>query len=117
MSEQACGIGNGKKCVPCEGGVEALAAQQVQQMLADVPGWQLAADGKSISRRYTYKNFKKPLALVNKVGELAEFEGHHPDIMLGWGYAEFKMWTHSIGGLHQNDFVIAREINRLAESI
>ena len=103
-----------KKCVPCEGGVACMAPALVQAGLKEIPGWALAADGKSISRRFSFKNFKQALALVNKVGELAESEGHHPDISFGWGYAEFKLWTHSIGGLHDNDFIMASKINNLA---
>lgn len=111
-----CGLDQ-KKCVPCEGGVAALAPDRVKAMLADVPGWELAEDGKSIRRRFKLKNFKAALALVNKAGEVAEAEGHHPDIRLGWGYAEFKMWTHSIGGLHENDFIMASKINALSQGI
>lgn len=104
-----------KKCVPCEGGTSCMAPNLVQASLKDVPGWALSADGKSIARRFTFKNFKQALALVNKVGELAESEGHHPDITFGWGYAEFKLWTHSIGGLHDNDFIMASKINVLLD--
>jgi len=116
MGQGACGLDQ-KKCVPCEGGVAALTPDRVKTMLADVPGWELNEDGKSIRRRFKLKNFKTALLLVNKVGEVAESEGHHPDITLGWGYAEFKMWTHSIGGLHENDFIIASKINILFDSI
>lgn len=116
MAQESCGLDN-KNCVPCRGGVPVLESAQARAMLADVPGWELAMDGKSISRRIKLKNFKTALALVNKVGEVAEKEGHHPDIMLGWGYAEFKMWTHAIGGLHENDFIMASKINKLSDTI
>ena len=107
-----CGLDQ-KKCVPCEGGVAALGHAEAQKLLAEVPGWEFVKEGKAISRRFKFKNFKQAIAFVNKVGELAESEGHHPDISLGWGYAEFLMWTHSIGGLHENDFVMASKINSL----
>jgi 4a-hydroxytetrahydrobiopterin dehydratase len=106
-----------KKCVPCEGGVMALTASEAKAMLGQVPGWEFANDGKAIKRRFKFKNFKAAIAFVNKVGEIAESEGHHPDIMLGWGYAEFLMWTHAIGGLHENDFVMASKINALSGAI
>ena len=82
-------------------------------MLKEVPGWELANDGKAIKRRFKFKNFKTALAFVNKAGDIAEAEGHHPDITFGWGYAEFLLWTHAIGGLHENDFIMASKINQL----
>ncbi|MDE3016335.1 MAG: 4a-hydroxytetrahydrobiopterin dehydratase [Pseudomonadota bacterium] len=103
-----------KKCVPCEGGLSPLTARQAEAMLKEAPGWELVRDGKAIRRRFDFKNFKQALALVNQVGEIAESEGHHPDISFGWGYAEFLLWTHAIGGLHENDFIVASKINRLA---
>jgi 4a-hydroxytetrahydrobiopterin dehydratase len=107
-----CGLTQ-KNCVPCEGGLAPLAAEQAQTMLKEVPGWELANDGKAIKRRFKFKNFKTALELVNKAGAIAEAEGHHPDITFGWGYAEFLLWTHSIGGLHENDFIMASKINEL----
>ena len=102
-----------KKCVPCEGGAKALDSDKVTSMLAEVPGWTLAADGKSISKNFTFPDFMNALAFVTKVAAVAEMENHHPDIKLGWGYAECKLWTHSIGGLHENDFIMASKINIL----
>jgi len=105
-----------KKFVPCEGGLTPLAPNEAKSMLAQTPGWELANDGKAIRRRFTFKNFKQAWALVNKVGDIAESEGHHPDITFGWGYAEFLLWTHAIGGLHENDFIMASKINALSDS-
>ena len=102
-----------KKCVPCEGGLSPLSRAEAEKMLKEIPGWEIASDGKSIKRRFTFKNFKQALAMVNKAGDIAEAEGHHPDITFGWGYAEFKLWTHAIGGLHENDFIMASKINGL----
>ncbi len=85
---------------------------QAKAML-EVPGWELANDGKAIKRRFTFKNFAQALDFVNKAGEIAESEGHHPDISFGWGYADIMLWTHAIGGLHENDFIVASKINAL----
>jgi len=103
-----------KKCVPCEGGVEKLSPEAAKTLLKDIPGWEFADAGKAIKRRFTFKNFAQSLAFVNKVGEIAESEGHHPDITFGWGYAEILLWTHAIGGLHENDFIVASKVNALA---
>jgi len=102
-----------KKCIPCEQGGKAMTPDQVKTMLAEVPGWKLAADGKSISKRFTFPDFMHALGFVTKIAGIAEMENHHPDIMLGWGYAECKLWTHTIGGLHENDFIMASKINML----
>lgn len=109
---QTCDISNGK-CVPCEGGVTALTASEAQNLLPQTPGWTISADGKSLTRKFKFKNFKQSLAFVNRLGEIAEAQGHHPDITFGWGYAEILYTTHSIGGLHANDFVMASKTNGL----
>lgn len=102
-----------RKCVPCNKGGTPLTREKAQQMLREVPGWEISTDGKWISRKFRFKNFEQALAFVNKVGEVAEAENHHPDIELGWGYANFKLQTHDVDGLHENDFIIASKINRL----
>mgnify|MGYP001027102289 CR=1 FL=1 len=104
-----------KSCTPCEGGVEPMTREQAQAMLAEVPGWALTEGGKSIVRRFERKDFVHALALVNRIGELAEREGHHPDITFGWGYVTVELYTHKIGGLHENDFILAAKINRLTQ--
>lgn len=111
MAEQ-CSLTQ-KKCVPCEGGLTPLSVDQAKTMLQHIPGWELTQEGKAIKRRFIFKNFKSALAFVNKVGEIAESEGHHPDISFGWGYAECVLLTHAIGGLHENDFIVASKINGL----
>ena len=111
-STNACSL-DGKKCVPCEGGVTALSQADAKRLLTEVDGWEFAKEGKAISRRFKFKNFKQAIAFVNKVGDIAESEGHHPDITFGWGYAEILLWTHAIGGLHENDFIVASKINKI----
>lgn len=111
-SDNACAL-DGKKCVPCEGGVSALPAQEIEHLLSHVPGWSLTSDGKAIHRRFAFKNFRQALAFVNRIGEIAESEGHHPDVLFGWGYAEVILTTHAIDNLHQNDFIVASKINGL----
>ncbi len=82
--------------------------------LAERPNWRLDTDGKAIERELRFRNFADALAFVNKVGAIAEEQGHHPDISFGWGYASIKLQTHSIGGLHENDFILAAKIDMLA---
>ena len=102
-----------KKCVPCEGGLSPLSVTEAKAMLKEVPGWQLANGGNAIKRRFEFRDFQGALSFVNKAGAIAEEEGHHPDITFGWGYAECLLWTHAIGGLHENDFIVASKINDL----
>lgn len=100
-------------CVPCEGGVAPYTKEQASQKMPQIPGWQLRDDGKEISRQMKFKNFKEALAFVNRVGELAEAEGHHPDLELGWGRVGMRSSTHAISGLSLNDFILAAKINEL----
>ncbi len=87
----------------------ALSAEQVQQYLQQLPGWSLADTGKAIKKRFEFSNFAQALAYTNMLGEKAEAMNHHPDLALGWGYVEVTFTTHDIGGLQQNDFVMANE--------
>ncbi|MCP5419271.1 MAG: 4a-hydroxytetrahydrobiopterin dehydratase [Gammaproteobacteria bacterium] len=104
-----------KSCVPCQGGIPPLAKAEAETMLAQVPGWSLTQDGARLERRFTFRNFASALAFVNQVGRVAEQEDHHPDISFGWGYASIVYYTHKIGGLHENDFVMAAKLNALYE--
>ena len=103
-----------KKCVPCRGGTPPLSAAEAKTYLAAVPEWRVSADGKQITRTFTYKDFIQAMKFVNKVAEVAEEQGHHPDIHIHWNKVELVLWTHSIGGLHENDFVMAAKLERLA---
>jgi 4a-hydroxytetrahydrobiopterin dehydratase len=103
-----------QKCVPCEGGVEPMNKMEAEAMISfHVKDWALADDTKSISKHFKFKNFKEALDFVNKVGEIAESEGHHPDIELGWGKVNISLSTHAINGLSQNDFIVAAKINAI----
>jgi len=101
-----------KTCTPCRGGVEPLSMAAAEAFLEDAPGWQLK-EGRLIERTYRFKNFRQAFAFVGAVADLAESEGHHPDITFGWGYATISLHTHKIKGLHENDFIMAAKIDRL----
>ena len=100
-----------KNCVPCRGGVPPLAGKELEALARQVPEWKVV-DGHHITRAFKFKNFVDALAFVNKVGALAEQQGHHPDIFLAWGKAEVTTWTHSINGLSESDFILAAKIDQ-----
>lgn len=101
-----------KKCIPCKGGVPPLAGKELEALAKQVPEWKVI-DGHHISRVFTFPDFAKALAFVNKVGAIAEEQGHHPDITLGWGKAAVTTWTHKIDGLTESDFILAAKIDRI----
>ena len=103
-----------KTCVPCQGGIPPLPADQAARYLADVPGWALSPAADRITRKFTFSDFRGALQFVDRLGALAEDEGHHPDIAFGWGYAEVTFFTHKIRGLHENDFIMAAKTNAIA---
>lgn len=103
-----------KKCVPCQGGMPAMSMPEAEAMLAEVPGWELIGGGSRIQRTFRFANFVQSQAFACQVGELAESEQHHPDISYGWGYCTVVFYTHKIGGLHENDFIMAAKVNALA---
>lgn len=103
-----------KKCVACEGDVPTLTREQVQQYGTEVPLWGVATDNLSISRAFEFKNFKEAIAFVNGVGEISEEEGHHPDINLhAYKKVLITLSTHAIGGLSENDFILAAKIDKI----
>ena len=103
-----------KHCVPCEGGVPVVPPDEVARLLTDLPGWKLAENGKRIRREWTVKNFLAGIDFFNRVGTLAEEEQHHPDLHLeGYRQVAIELWTHAIGGLSENDFILAAKIDRL----
>lgn len=102
-----------KTCVPCRGGVSGLSAEQAERLLAETPGWTLEEGATRIRRTFRFKDFAAALAFAQRVGDLAEAEGHHPDIALGWGYCSVSFRTHKIGALHENDFIMAAKVSAL----
>lgn len=100
------------RCVPCEGGVPPLAGQEIQKLMSQLRGWEVQ-ENKCLKRSWTFDDFAQALAFVNRVATIAEQERHHPDIVLGWGYATLTLSTHAIGGLSRNDFIVAAKINEL----
>jgi 4a-hydroxytetrahydrobiopterin dehydratase len=104
-----------KTCVPCRGGIPPLSPEQAAQFHQQAPEWQLLDDSHRIERKYSFSNFRGSLGFVQRVGELAESEGHHPDITFGWGYAVVSLQTKKIKGLHENDFIMAVKTDRLAQ--
>ena len=101
-----------KTCVPCRGDVPPLKGDPLNSLAGKVSGWNVV-DEHHIEKTFTFPDFLKALAFTNKVGELAEQQGHHPDIFLAWGKVGIKTWTHKIDGLTESDFILAAKIDRL----
>jgi 4a-hydroxytetrahydrobiopterin dehydratase len=109
MSELAA-----KQCVPCKGGVPPLAGKELDDLLRELGpnGW-VAVNGHHLEKDYTFPDFSSALAFVNRVGAIAEEQGHHPDIFLAWGKARITTFTHKIDGLTESDFVLAAKVDEL----
>ncbi len=105
-----------KHCVPCEGGEPPLTKVEENRDMDDIEGWDLDRDGiHRIERKLKFNDFKESMKFVNKVADLAENEGHHPDIKISWNVVELKLTTHAIDGLSENDFIIASKINEIID--
>lgn len=106
------------KCTACRGDDPPLADDRIAQLMVQVPGWDLVEqDGiKRLEHSFKFRNFAQALAFTNRVGQLAEAEGHHPVIELTWGRVAVTWWTHKIKGLHQNDFIMAAKTSEQYES-
>jgi len=102
-----------KTCVPCRGGVPALKGAALAPLSAQVPDWTVVEE-HHLHRGFRFPDFRQALNFTNRVGELAEEQGHHPDLCLSWGKVEVSIWTHKINGLTESDFVLAAKIDRLA---
>jgi 4a-hydroxytetrahydrobiopterin dehydratase len=103
-----------KHCVSCEGGAEALTPDQVRKLLASVPEWKLSSDSVRIRREWRVRDFLTGLDFFQRIGRLAEEEGHHPDLHLaGFRNVTIEIWTHAVGGLTENDFILAAKIDQL----
>jgi 4a-hydroxytetrahydrobiopterin dehydratase len=101
-----------KSCVPCRGDVPPLKGAELQELSGHVPGWEVVNE-HHLRREFRFKNFREALDFVNRVGELAEEQAHHPDIDFGWGRAEVRIFTHKIDGLTESDFILAAKVDRL----
>lgn len=120
MSAKSTGISNGvnlveKRCVPCESGAPPLSRQEAEKILEQVPSWSIASDSKSIHKAFKFKNWLEAVAFTNTISEIAEREGHHPDIDLRWGHVGVTLTTHAIKGLSENDFILAAKIEEITE--
>ncbi len=103
-----------KKCLPCEGGAKPCSLEEAHKQLAQLPGWRLTDDGKRISKEWTAKNFMAGIEFFNRCAQVAEDDGHHPDLHLeGYRNVRVELWTHAIGGLSENDFILAAKIDQL----
>ena len=105
-----------KKCKPCEGGVPALDISEIHKYQKKIDGWEVKSDEKKIyflEKEFKFKNFLNSQKFINEVGKISENEGHHPDILFGWGYAKIKITTHAIEGLSENDFILAAKIDQI----
>ena len=105
-----------KKCVPCEGNIPPFSTDEIHKYLKKVDGWDVKNNEEKsfyLIKYFKFKNFKESQEFVNKVGDIAEQEGHHPDISFGWGYCSIKIFTHAIKGLAESDFILASKIDRI----
>ena len=102
-----------KKCVPCEGGVMPLTIQEAETLMKELVGWKLTEGARKIEKSVTFKNFAEALAFANAVGAIAESENHHPDLQVKWGSVRVELSTHAIGGLSENDFILAAKIDKI----
>lgn len=104
-----------KTCIPCRGGVPPLTEAEYGPLLAELRGWEVV-NGHHLSKDFRFESFNAALEFVNRAGAVAEEQGHHPEITVGWGHAKVEIWTHKIEGLTESDFVLAAKYDRLFES-
>lgn len=115
MTNTACSLLD-KKCKPCEGGMPSLTGSEIKPFLAEIPGWSLI-DNKQIQKEYKFKNFLSAVQFINKIANVSEDEGHHPDILLhSWNKVKVMLTTHAIDGLSENDFILAAKLDALIMS-
>ncbi len=103
-----------KQCVPCRGGVPPLKGAELEALRRQLPTWQVVNE-HHLEKSFKFPDFVRALEFTNRVGQLAEEQGHHPDICLAWGRVDIKIWTHKIDGLTESDFILAAKIEKLAE--
>ncbi len=102
-----------KRCVPCEGGIQPLAAVALGNLLGELGGGWLVIGNHHLEKKYVFPDFASALSFTNRVGEIAEAEAHHPNIHLTWGQVELIIWTHAVDGLTENDFILAAKADRV----
>lgn len=102
-----------RQCVPCRGGVPPLNSEEISKLSPQLQGWEVVND-HHLTKSYKFANFVEAQQFVNRVGDLAEEQGHHPDICFGWGHADISIWTHKINGLTESDFILAAKIDELS---
>ena len=100
-----------KKCIPCETGGAPLTREEAQDYLDEVPGWQMNGEAKRISKEYKFRDFVEAIDFVNRVADIAEMEGHHPDIFVHYNKVRLDLFTHAVSGLSENDFILASKID------
>ncbi len=105
-----------KKCVPCEGGVPRKTPAEVEEALRSLDGWDARDDRTRIHKHYRFADFVMAMKFVNALAALAESEGHHPDFSVHWNTVDVTLWTHAIGGLSENDLIVAAKLDRLPEA-
>ncbi|MCA9237275.1 MAG: 4a-hydroxytetrahydrobiopterin dehydratase [Planctomycetales bacterium] len=114
MSAQSCDQLTKKKCLPCEGGVDPYTPAQAEAQLRELDGWRITHDGQRIRKDWVVKNFMAGMDFFNLCAEVAEADGHHPDLHIeGYRNVSVELWTHAIGGLSENDFIVAAKIDQL----
>lgn len=101
-----------RTCIPCRGGIRPLTAEQIAPLLSQLTGWNVAAN-HHLEKSYLFPDFARALAFVNRIGAIAEEQGHHPDLGLSWGRVDVKIHTHKIDGLTESDFVLAAKIDSM----
>ena len=114
MSAQSESL-SAKSCTPCRGGIPPLTPEEVEGHHQQTPAWDVRGDSHRIERTFRFKTFAEAFAFVQRVADLAEVEGHHPDVRFGWGYASVSLQTKKIKGLHENDFIIAAKLDQKAD--
>jgi 4a-hydroxytetrahydrobiopterin dehydratase len=102
-----------KRCVPCHGGMPTLSEDEVGRLLGQLEGWRVV-DGKKLAKTFKRRDFLAAVELVDRIAPVAEAEGHHPELRVGWGRVGVEVWTHAVGGLTENDFILAAKIDRVA---
>jgi 4a-hydroxytetrahydrobiopterin dehydratase len=108
-----------QRCVPCEGGEPALEREEIARLMSEVPTWRLHVDDGTdkLERTFSFRDFAGALAFTNRVGETAEEQGHHPRLVTEWGKVTAQWWTHAVGGLHQNDFIMAAKSDSIYDEL